>query len=41
LPLEKQAVDIKAWFSDNQKSNEKGVGKDKPLAAFFIYAERL
>lgn len=41
LPIEKQAVDIKAWFSDSQNSNDKGVGKDKPLAAFFIYAERL
>tara|TARA_B110001450_G_scaffold171525_1_gene159993 strand:+ start:15709 stop:17613 length:1905 start_codon:yes stop_codon:yes gene_type:complete len=46
LPLEKQAVDIKAWFSDIQNSdkpnkNNKGEANDKPLAAFFIYAERL
>jgi len=41
LPLEKQSIDMKAWFSDSPKSNDKGVGKDKPLAAFFIYAVKL
>jgi len=46
LPLEQQAVDIKAWFSnkkasDSKNSSDTATGKDTPLAAFFIYAERL
>ncbi|WNC68214.1 arylsulfatase [Thalassotalea nanhaiensis] len=41
LPIDKQDVDIKAWFSNSQTSDENAKGKDKPLAAFFIYAERI
>ncbi|WNC72818.1 arylsulfatase [Thalassotalea psychrophila] len=35
LPLEKQNLDIKAWFSDSKNNS------DKSLAAFFIYAKRI
>ena len=41
LPLTKENIDIKAWFTNTKNGSDNKDDADKPLAAFFIYAEKL